>query len=330
MGKRPKVRQHRKRRRQACRSRIVNIVITLKYLGAPCMFVELVLACLFHKSFKFFKTVDWIEYFAGDREVTEAQLRDGRLAVPYDIKMSPDHMNMLTDKGFLYALFLALNGDDGKGSLAAIVCSTWVYMNSGTSRRCRGRPLGAQSVRSVHAANVMVARMVLLLLLLHAVGMFFLVEQPRGSLMEKHPSFQWLLGVVKIWKKSFLMKNFGARTEKGTWLYSNHPEVNDIDQYYIPWHERCCASNVEMVRKTVNAAGKLCINGGRDLKGSQSYPRAFGCAVAKLFTRHQEEFTKRAVELHRAAWLGTWSPRSGSEDVWCKAELWSVFQLLLN
>ena len=103
-------------------------------------------------------------------------------------------MNILTDKGFLFALFLVLNGADGKGCLAGIVCSTWVYMNTGTSRRCKGRPLGAQSVRSVHNANVMVARMVLSLLLLHANGMFFLVEQPRGSLMEKHPSWQRLLG----------------------------------------------------------------------------------------------------------------------------------------
>lgn len=70
------------------------------------------------------------------------------------------------------------------------------------------------------AANHQVARVALLLLLASAKGIWWCLEQPRGSLLELHPMMQKVFKLLRVWRKHVRMSDFCAPTEKGTWLYS--------------------------------------------------------------------------------------------------------------
>lgn len=68
----------------------------------------------------------------------------------------------------------------------------------------------------------MVARVCILILIAASKGCFWIVEQPRGSLLQEHPGFQKVLHLLRVWRKHIKMGNYGAATEKGTWLYSGY------------------------------------------------------------------------------------------------------------
>ena len=78
----------------------------------------------------------------------------------------------------------------------------------------------------------MVARCVLLILLAASRGIFWVLEQPRGSLLELHPAFEMLMQKVRVWRKALNMSNYGADSEKPTWLYSGQ-EFQAVIQHII-------------------------------------------------------------------------------------------------
>ncbi len=49
---------------------------------------------------------------------------------------------------------------------------------------------------------------------------FWILEQPKGSMMELHPMFQEFMNKIYTWKHSILMKDYGAPSQKPTWLYA--------------------------------------------------------------------------------------------------------------
>ena len=60
----------------------------------------------------------------------------------------------------------------------------------------------------------MMSRVVLLCCIFDALGIWWLVEQPKGSLMQWHPRWQWLMSVRAVYRLSFRMRTFGAATDK--------------------------------------------------------------------------------------------------------------------
>jgi hypothetical protein len=82
-------------------------------------------------------------------------------------------------------------------------------------------PLGWERYSSVLTANQMVARCCILMILAAARGIWVVCEQPKGSLMQFHPCFEAVMDLVPLWRKFIRMGDFGASSEKGTWLYSS-------------------------------------------------------------------------------------------------------------
>ena len=66
----------------------------------------------------------------------------------------------------------------------------------------------------------MAVRVAIVLYLAAARGIWFVFEQPHGSLFEQHPRLQELFGVLHVHRKFIRMIDFGGPTEKPTWLYS--------------------------------------------------------------------------------------------------------------
>ena len=46
------------------------------------------------------------------------------------------------------------------------------------------------------------------------------LEQPKGSLFQEHPLIQSFLNVVETFREHINMGDFGAMTQKPTWLYA--------------------------------------------------------------------------------------------------------------
>lgn len=91
----------------------------------------------------------------------------------------------------------------------------------GTTKRTATSPLGDPSVNCVAEGNMMVARVALLCFLALARGIWVVIEQPKGSLLEAHPCMQALFKICLFWRKKVSMKDFGTPTKKDTWLYSS-------------------------------------------------------------------------------------------------------------
>lgn len=142
--------------------------------------------------------LDFVEFFAGQQAVSNAMKDAALVAAVFELKLDPIGQNMLTDLGFANAMNLCLSLKPGAGCLMAPVCSTWTFMNRGTSKRSLACPYGNTAVQSVQEGNTMVARCVLLLLLLASRGCWWVLEQPQGSLMQEHPALQHLMSVMTV------------------------------------------------------------------------------------------------------------------------------------
>lgn len=93
--------------------------------------------------------------------------------------------------------------------------------NRGTSKRTSDNPLGEQKYPSVRAGNVLAMRTLIIVMICHALGCFWILEQPKGSVMEALPGFQQLLKRLDIWKHTLNMADYGAPSLKPTWLYAS-------------------------------------------------------------------------------------------------------------
>ncbi len=91
----------------------------------------------------------------------------------------------------------------------------------GSTGRTLANPLGWTSAPSVQCGNLMVSRCAVLLLLASCKGIWWILEQPRGSLLEHHPLMQQVFRRVRVWRQHVRMIEFAASTDKGTWLYSS-------------------------------------------------------------------------------------------------------------
>ena len=95
----------------------------------------------------------------------------------------------------------------------------------GSTKRSKTHPMGCcTGVTQEH--NVMVARVVLLLCIAAAKGCWWMMEQPKGSLLEDHVAFQVFLRMLQklnasVSRCSTSLCWFGADTRKPLWIYSS-------------------------------------------------------------------------------------------------------------
>ena len=102
----------------------------------------------------------------------------------------------------------------------AVVLLNFLRSQSKTQRRS-GDVTGDETVQCVTDGNCMLWRVVALLLICSAKGVFWILEQPEKSLMQHHPAVQLLFGMIKCYRISVSMEEFGAKSRKPTWLYSS-------------------------------------------------------------------------------------------------------------
>ena len=96
-----------------------------------------------------------------------------------------------------------------------------------SSGRSYIRPLGFTNLPWVQQANIMVSRVVLLMLLVAAQQSTFVIEQPRGSLMRRHPRYVWFVRKLSqlgtpVMDLQIDLGSFFAASQKPLTLSSNN------------------------------------------------------------------------------------------------------------
>ena len=229
--------------------------------------------------------MDCIEFFAGVMSIARAFARAGFASLPYDIKYSRWH-DILAPEGMAYALFAASRVRRGGFAMLAPLCSPWVWLCRSTSERSIWNPLGNVRHAFVRRGNLMVSRVALILRLLSSNGVWWVLEQPKSSVMIWHPRLEQLLEHMRVFRQEIYLAGFGGQYPKPVILYSNFDYMWKLPQHHLYQpraHKRCSD-------RLVTPAKNGGVTGVTDkLKDSQSYPAAFGTALCDLYRGHSED-----------------------------------------
>ncbi|CAL1152575.1 unnamed protein product [Cladocopium goreaui] len=295
------------------------VMTGLKALKVIAMLATLIFA---QPGLDWSSPIDHFETFAG-------KMSAGRTAVPFELDLDPKTQDILTPHGFANACFQVLRLRVGGADLHAPVCSTWVWMSRGSTLRSACRPLGRSDSKKVHEGNVMTARVMVLMILAACKGCWSILEQPQSSLMSCHPTFQRMLKLLRIFKVTVKMCDYGGSTDKPLTLFS---KIADILEERQP-SKRASGECPEMTVKYIDGSGKQRCKGGADLKASQHYPPLFGKCLAKVRSKHLKKVRSQARQfLRRAAQEGgELDDRMGTNAHWLKhADLYPVLSYLTN
>ena len=136
--------------------------------------------------------------------------------------------------------------------------------------------------------------MILLLVLLDVMGVLWIVEQPKGSVMQHNARFEWFIGSRTVYKHGFNMYDFGGASEKGTWVYSNKAWIAQLDLYRpanLPVRQKKALTD-----SWRDTTGKQRVQGNKNTKSSQAYPPQFGEALACLVDAHAEDMAQDCMQ----------------------------------
>ena len=276
--------------------------------------------------------LDAAEFFAGDMAITSQLQTIGYAAFPFELKLDNEGHDILTDSGFCFALSLVCKLRRGGLAWFGIVCSTWVFMSRSTTGRHYCAPLGNMT-DVVKKANCMTSRVVLLYWLASAQGCLVILEQPSSSLLYMHPRFQAMLRNVPTYLTKVFLGHFHAESPKLVHLYSNMPCVADVlkmkTRGWLPMSQG-------VVLRSEGPDGREQVSGDSKLKETQSYPRAFGLGIARMYQKNKHDIDRWAensaarASTMRVDWGWLWGPleHMGVDDSWADAELAGVIATL--
>jgi len=159
---------------------------------------------------------EFMEHFAGDAAVSQGMRLVGFSGVTFDLRISRLH-DLLTPVGLLATLTACMKLRRRALAWFAPPCSTWVWM----SRSSTGRAVtvtGDPANENVQAQNILVRRLVHILTLLIKRGVYFIIEQPKSSVMFNHPA-------VKRFKERYEDRIEEADLQMGHWTLENRKDT---------------------------------------------------------------------------------------------------------
>ena len=198
-----------------------------------------------------------------------------------------DFMNPV---GFVTAQYDCMRVKRGGMTWWAPPCSLWVGICKHSTKRSPICPLGARPrTKKVIRHNRLVSRMCVMLEYCFERGIYFIIEQPRSSLMLKHPRLRRLLRKHGAKLVSNELGSLGAETLKPVLFYGTAPFMHKLEGRCTPEQRRKLKSSGHKTCFVYyNAKGKLSYNGrGKLLKDTQSYPSGLGCAVGLAYSEHR-------------------------------------------
>jgi len=239
------------------------------------------------------RTKHFVEFFCGTGGLVAALSQRGLRCGWFDLVADNSH-DLCTTVGFALAVQLVLAIAPGGVAWFGVPCSTFVWMARGHTKRTRQSPLGNVAREDVRRANVIVKRVCLLLKILRLREVFYILEQPAGSLLWHQPSIRLAARMrVRVasrkhvrrlrWSRCFVwLGHYGHNLCKPTELCGVFPGLATFLPSKRPVGKSACG--VYRVR-TSQDGKKRWVCGLPGLKATEHYPRAFCVAVARHVRR---------------------------------------------
>ncbi len=264
---------------------------------------------------------DAVEFFAGQRRICKALRLHGLSAVPFDKFTIDNRMDLESSQGFSLALAILLSVKPGGLVWLAPVCSSWVFINRSTSMRSPLLPTGNTALPHVQRGNLQAARCAALIWLAEFLGLAWVVEQPKTSLLHHSDRFAELLGKIPCHRTAAVLGAFKAATLKPLWLLSNKAWTKELGKPRVPKNHHF--TNCTYIKKHGRVTGIP-----KTLKMSQTYTRRFGRAVAALHVQHLREHQDPEGQGHLFAHTHGLLRMQHEDDFWQDAKLPEVEEYL--
>ena len=157
-------------------------------------------------------------------------------------------------------------------------------MSRGSTGRSIEVPQGNWRNPYILAQDALVDRLALALHVAHAVGAYWVVEQPMSSLMWEYPSMRAALDQCRAVRVQLDMGAYGAPSRKPTTLWGTGPYLAQLQRTCSSAElEALAAHGIQTTRASVAPDGTRRCSGTSELKGTQEYPPGFGDAHALAY-----------------------------------------------
>lgn len=103
-----------------------------------------------------------------------------------------------------------------------------------------------------------------------------------------------MLTKIRMWSCRTELGFFKAESPKPVTLYCNKPFIGEVDDYRT---SSVLPKSNGVATNGRGEDGKLKVYGGPNLKATQAYPRDFGTAMTRLYSRHRQEIEADADNL---------------------------------
>ena len=265
------------------------------------------------------RDLDFLETFSGDGAVTRGLRLMGFRGAAMDLRVSANH-DLMSRVGFLTTLKLLARVRPGGFFWAAPPCSSWVFLNMGTSGRRDYRVAGNwQANPKIRCQNALCARVAALCYLASARHVHWAVEQPNSSLMFGYLPWSLVAEGLRPRQVRTHMGAFGGNTAKLTLLVGTAPFLGELQRSLTP-ADHARIDELE-VRTAVKEAGGGVRGSGHDLKATQSYPVQFGVAVG-VALRDLENRRGALAQSPDAGLLPIATRNSGDGELWHSSPEW--------
>ena len=251
---------------------------------------------------------DFVELCSGVQRFSKTLRALGFVGMSMDIVYSEALYDLLCPMGL--CMFVAAVWRIKKHGvlLMAPPCSSWVWMNMGTSKRKKTGELdewkGNPDSHKIRSQNRFISRLSCVFELCRRRNVFLILEQPKDSIMFKHVR---LLAATKrnpkLTFKTIKQGAFGANSAKDTELLTDlelvgaNKKMGTLDKQAIADFKR---AGGQMSKAYIDSNGKRKTTGGQDLKSGQEYPFGFCSFLACSYKNEKDradELVKDAVEV---------------------------------
>ena len=168
--------------------------------------------------------------FSGVESISNGFREAGFCFYSYDNIHGPKE-DVCTDAGFIFGLILCLRIREGGFCWLAPLCSSWVWISSGTTLRSTAFPEGLTDNAASRYGNKMVARIMLYCWIMKARGVAVCVEQPTSSLMSASRWFQDFLRAVPMYQTRVNLGCFNGDSAKPIYVYSTERWFRYLHDY---------------------------------------------------------------------------------------------------
>lgn len=212
--------------------------------------------------------------------MTAAFRQIGLKAYGYDILQGGGEHDCLSEAGLATYVAKMLHMRPNSLQFLGPPCCSWGFLSRSNSKRTRDSPAGDLANAWVAAHNLIAEFVALVIMALTSLAVFFVIENPRGSLIYHYPAVKLALEQCIARKVAVSLWGFGCSNSKPLTLFGT-----------APWLERLQDKSRELFRRRSAAGGRplplvqVGSNGqitgiGKALSASAAYPPAFCMAVA--------------------------------------------------